>query len=83
MPRIFFTAWSPAFVDGREAWGEVVRGIRRTFDDPAMGAPALGVAALVLLVIWANLRVARWLLAGQARKAAPPPPRGPRRPAGG
>lgn len=81
MPRLCFAVWSPAFVDGREAWGEVVRGIRRTFDDPAMGAPAMGIAALVLLLIWANLRLARWLLTDHARKTAPPPPPtpGPRR----
>jgi hypothetical protein len=85
MPRVIFTAWSPAFIDGREAWGEVVRGIRRTFDDPALGAPALAVAALVLLVIWVNLRIARWLLTGHARKAPPPPPPPPgsQRPASG
>ena len=55
-----------AVVDGQKAWAQVCGEIRRTLDDPLRGLPVLGLFVLALLVIWANVRVARWLMASAA-----------------
>jgi hypothetical protein len=56
-----FIMQAPATIDGHAAWAEVVGGIRRTLEDPLRGLPVLGMFLLVIAIVWANLRVARWL----------------------
>lgn len=55
-----------AIIDGQKAWEQVCGEIRRTMDDPLRGLPVVGLLVLVLLVIWANVRLARWLVASTA-----------------
>ncbi len=50
-------------IDGQKAWEQVCGELRRTLDDPLRGLPVLAGFAVVLLVIWANVRVARWIIA--------------------
>ncbi|HHN78022.1 MAG TPA: hypothetical protein ENK11_05025, partial [Phycisphaerales bacterium] len=49
-------------VDGQKAWEQVCGEIRRTLDDPLRGLPLVAGFVVVMLVIWANVRVARWLV---------------------
>lgn len=62
MTGLFTTRLTLAVVDGHKAWAEVAGEIRRTLDDPLRGLPVVGLILLVLVIVWANIRVARWLL---------------------
>ena len=48
--------------DGLAAWQAVVGEFRRTVEDPLAGWPVIACIAGGLLVVWANLRIARALL---------------------
>lgn len=51
-----------AVVDGLAAWQEMAREIERTLDDPLRGLPVLAGFAGFFLLVWLNVRLARWLL---------------------
>lgn len=57
--------------DGKAAWAELFAGIEATFESNAEWAVTLGVIALIGLVVWADWRVARWIL----RRGGSPRPR--------
>ncbi|MBZ0171014.1 MAG: hypothetical protein K8E66_01405 [Phycisphaerales bacterium] len=61
MHMLFGSGRFLAVVNGQEAWEEVCREIRHTLDDPLRGLPVLTLFVLVVLVVWANVRIARWL----------------------
>lgn len=62
MQRLLGSGRILAVTDGQQAWEQVCREIRHTLDDPLRGLPVLALFVLVLLVLWANVRVARWLV---------------------
>ena len=48
--------------DGLAAWHVMVGEVRRTLDDPLRGLPVLGLFVLVIVLLWVNYRVVRWLM---------------------
>ncbi|USN99209.1 MAG: hypothetical protein H6810_00580 [Phycisphaeraceae bacterium] len=58
-----------AVIDGQKAWEQVCAEISRTLDDPLRGLPLVAGVVLIIVVLWANFRVARWLTS--TKDAAP------------
>ena len=50
--------------DGSEAWAEFYKGVQSTFAENAAAVPALVALIGLALLIWADFRIARWLLRG-------------------
>lgn len=50
-----------AAVQTNEAWEAFVGGVRRSFDSASDHALILAALAGLLLLLWANVRLARWL----------------------
>ena len=50
--------------DGSQAWAEFYKGVQSTFAENAAAVPAIVVLVGVALLIWADFRIARWLLRG-------------------
>ena len=48
--------------DGKAAWSDFVSGVQQTFADNAASLPALLIAVAVLELIWADYRIAKWIV---------------------
>lgn len=73
MTGLITTHLSLALMDGQKAWAEVAGELRRTLDDPLRGLPLVGLIVLVIVIVWANIRVARWLISDSNPGPAHPP----------
>lgn len=51
--------------DGRAAWAEFFTGLQDTLDRNAEALPVIGIVFVVLLVVWLDVRLARWLIGGR------------------
>jgi len=47
--------------DGQAAWAEFFEGVTKTFEANEAALPVLGVIVLVIVVMVANIQLARWL----------------------
>jgi len=48
--------------DGQAAWDQFISGVQQTFEKNASGVPILVAVVVVVLVLWLNLRLARWIV---------------------
>lgn len=51
-----------ANLPAQSGWNDVVRSLKGAIDDPSH-INVLGIAAAVMIAVWVNYRLARWLLA--------------------
>jgi hypothetical protein len=47
--------------DGKAAWAEFVSGVQQTFDNNAAAVPVLAASIGILILIWADFRLAKWI----------------------
>ena len=55
--------------DGQAAWDQFISGVQQTFEKNASGVPILVAVVVVVLVLWLNLRLARWIVGAGAKKS--------------
>lgn len=48
--------------DGKSAWAEFFAGVTETFDANESSLPLVAAAVAVLVVLWLNVRLAKWIL---------------------
>ena len=48
--------------DGQAAWDQFISGVQQTFERNASSLPVLGAVVALVLVMWLNLRLARWIV---------------------
>ncbi|MFI4872500.1 MAG: hypothetical protein ACIARQ_11870 [Phycisphaerales bacterium JB061] len=54
--------------DGEAAWSEFLSGVQQAFADNAAAVPALVIVVVVLFVLWADFRIAKWIVGRSAKK---------------
>ena len=58
----YFSSTLMQITDGNAAWEEFFSGVQNAFENNAASAPKIAVVLGVIVILWLNYRLAKWLV---------------------